>query len=118
MFRWFYKLIKKTQRIDEDRREQRELDRQPERDFKIVQIIINKLETDPGDFTSMWFGAEPNESIQNSKRNILIMDYGTIVHPKNLTVTTMQTEKILKLIEPIFRKDLEAHYDGFIENES
>lgn len=72
---------------------------------QLIKHVIENLESNPDDFTALWFGDGMNKSIQNSNGKIHIMESGEILGVGDIKIPSLDKERIKCLIKPIFERD-------------
>lgn len=75
----------------------------------VIEKVIELLKTKPDSFSARWFGdTSLQTSVQSSDRQILIMiKTGQIIAPIQPEMTRKQRRIIMKLLDPIVKKDSE-----------
>ena len=75
----------------------------------VIEKVIELLKTKPDSFSARWFGdTSLQTSVQSSNRQILIMiKTGQIISPIQPEMTRKQRRIIMKLLDPIVKKDSE-----------
>ena len=75
----------------------------------VIEKVIELLKTNPDSFSARWFDdTSLQTSVQSSDRQILIMiKTGQIISPIQPEMTRKQRRIIMKLLDPIVKKDSE-----------
>lgn len=83
----------------------------------VIEKVIELLKTKPDSFSARWFNdTSLQKSVQSSDRQILIMiKTGEIIDPIRPSMTRKQKRLVMKLLDPIVKKDSEYLIQRLLE---